>query len=489
MRYLKHRNSPFVAILSVLFIFLIALSFGVRSYAAKGDLMMLSGMQKKQDQTLVITQGMAEIVDVEGAVSDIMVADPSIVDVMALQANRLYVVGANLGSTNILAVDEAGNVIKRFNVQVKFDDSSIQALVDELFPNESVKIHTLTDQIVLTGHVSTPAVAAQIANIVAHHAGELQGGGGSRPVDEIIANMLTVAGEHQVMLKVKIVEASRSVLRELGLETDVFEGSGDAGALTREAISGASALTADPLGIGTLLYNAGRDGTGGIQMTVRALEEDGLVNTLAEPDLTAISGEQAGFLAGGDFPIPTSRDKEGNIVVTYRPFGVSLNFVPTVMSRDLISLQLATEVSSISTQNSLVTNSLSIPGFNVRRAETTVELASGGSIVIAGLLQSEVTKSMSDLPGIKDVPILGDLISSESFQREETELLVIVTAYLVKPYADKSAAEKVEAPRPAERQNYALSTAFASNLRRMYGTMDLPQDLFDADGRYGYLID
>ncbi len=491
-KYVNRGHSRFFAILSVLFIFLIAVSFGVRSYAAKGDLMTLSEMRQPQVETLVITQGMAEIVDVSGAVSDIMVADPSIVDVMALQANRLYVVGANLGSTNIIAVDENGNVVKRLIVQVKFDDSSIQELIDNLFPNEDVKMHTLSDQIVLTGHVSSAVVAAQIANIVARHAQELQGGGGGQPVDSVISNMMTVGGDNQVMLKVKIVEASRNVLRELGLQTSVFEGGGGVGELLQESIVGASGLTADPLGVGTILYNQGADGTGGISMTVRALERDGLINTLAEPNLTAISGESAGFLAGGDFPIPTSRDQDGNIVVTYRPFGVSLNFVPTVLSRDMISLQLATEVSSISAQNSLVTNSLSIPGFNVRRAETTVELASGGSIVIAGLLQSEATKNMNDLPGIKDIPILGDLISSESFQRNETELLVIVTAYLVKPYADKTAAEKVEAVPSKDgkkRSNYALSTAFATNLRRTYGSMGLPDDLFDGNGSYGYLID
>ena len=483
---IKHRHSRARAILSVLFIFLVAVSFGVRGHAAKGDLETISEMKKAQNlDNLNVIQGMAEVVDVGGSVSDVMVADPSVVDVMALQANRLYVVGASIGTTNIIALDENGDVLRKIKVNVQLDTQSIQEMVDSLFPNEDVMIRALTDQVVLTGHVSTPAVAGQISNLVASHVAELQGTS-FNSYDEVINNMMTVAGEHQVMLKVKIVEASRNVLRELGVETDVFEGSGDAGALTSETVSAASSLTADPLGVGTLLYNAGRDGTGGVQLTVRALEQDGLVNTLAEPNLTAISGESAGFLAGGDFPVPTSRDDEGNVIVTYRPFGVSLNFVPTVMSSDVISLNLSTEVSSISSQNSLVTNDLSIPGFNVRRADTTVELASGGSIVIAGLLQSEVTKNMNDLPGIKDVPILGDLISSESFQRDETELLVIVTAYLVKPYADKTVAD--EAPEEKQERT-ALSTLFAANLRRTYGGMDLPEDLLNENGAYGYLID
>lgn len=486
-KYIMHGHNRFWAILSVLFIFLGVLSFGVHSYsyAAKGELMTLSDMKAKKDDILTVTQGMAEIVDVGGEVSDVMVADPSIVDVMALQANRLYVVGMAIGTTNIMAVDEGGNVVKRFSVQVKFDDQAVQDIVDELFPNEDVTIKALTSQVIVTGHVSSPAVADRVIQLVGHVVEEMQDM--EDPIDSAIVNMLSVGGEQQVMLKVKIVEASRSVLKELGLETDGSGVASSVGDLAQAAVASGSGLTTDPLGVGTLLYEGT---TSSIQLTVRALEQNGLVNTLAEPNLTAISGETAGFLAGGDFPVPTSRDQDGNVIVTYRPFGVSLNFVPTVMDRDLISLQLGTEVSSISSQNSLVTNNLSIPGFNVRRAETTVELASGGSIVIAGLLQSEVTKNLSELPGIKDVPIIGKLISSDSFQRNETELLVIVTAYLVKPYADKSAAKEVPGKEPAEKQNYALSTVLADNLRRTYGTLNLPEDLFDGnDGDYGYLIE
>ena len=172
---------------------------------------------------------------------------------------------------------------------------------------------------------------------------------------------------------------------------------------------------------------------------MRALERDGMVNTLAEPTLTAISGENARFLAGGEFPIPTSRDRDGNIVYEYRPFGVSLSFRPVVLSNDRITLQILSEVSEISTEQTLQLPGITIPSFTVRRAETTVELNSGGSLILAGLIESQAIRQMNEVPGISKIPILGALISSESFQRNETELMIMVTAYTVKPFSRERA--------------------------------------------------
>ncbi|MCB9989623.1 MAG: type II and III secretion system protein family protein [Rhodospirillales bacterium] len=452
--------------------------------AAKTDLVTVAAHAQKKDPTLILTQGMAEIVDVDGAISDIMVANPSIVDVSALQSNRLYLVGLNLGSTNLIAVDAEGNIVKRLNVHVKIDDEVIQNLLNDLFPKEDVTVHSLTDQIVLTGRVSTPSVAAEISNVVAHYIGEIQDEDFDSP-DELIVNMLQVDGEHQVMLKVKIVEASREVLRELGVEPNYTEAAGAGQAVASFATTAAAGLTADPFGVASLIYDRAGDRFGALQFIVRALEEDGLINTLAEPNLTALSGEQAGFLAGGEFPVPAGRDQDGNILIEYHPFGVSLNFRPVVMSNDLISLQLQTEVSAISNQNSLNILQLNIPGFSVRRAETTVEMASGGSLMIAGLLKSEVTKNMSDLPGIKDVPVIGDLISSESFQREESELVVIVTPYIVRPYANRQMADE----KPREIHDNPLARAFAENLKKMYGSKVDSSALLEGDETYGYIID
>lgn len=465
----------------VLCVLTIVAGGAIQGHASKTNLTSVAAAKATAVPNVILTQGMAEIVNIEGPISDIMVANPSLVDVMVLQSNRLYIVGVNLGTTNIIVVDSEGNIVSRMNVHVKIDDVAIQNTITRLFPNEDVKIVSTAQQVMLTGQVSTPDVAQKVASIVSQF---VSGSGGGTAPDSAIVNMLTVAGEQQVMLRVKVVEASRDVLRELGIETDVPSYSKNSvnGALLADAA--VLGLTTDPLGLATVIYDSGT-ALGAMNFTIRALEDNGLVNTLAEPNLTAISGEQAGFLAGGEYPVPTSRDQNGNVIIEYRPFGVALNFRPVVMSAERISLQLQTEVSSVSNQNSINVNQLQIPAFAVRRAETTVELGSGGSLMIAGLLQSDVTKGMTDLPGIKSIPILGALVSSESFQRQETELVVIVTAYLVKPYGDRENNAKIV---PKQTSN-PLAAVFANNIKRTYAKMALAPELFENNEGFGYLID
>lgn len=452
--------------------------------ASKTDLMPVKEAAAKKDPTLVLTQGMAEIVEVSGPVSDIMVANPSIVDVMVLQANRLYMVGAALGTTNIIAVDAQGNVVKRMNVRVKIDDTAIQDMVDSLFPEEKVKVIAMGEQVVLSGQVSNPGVSNRLVNVVSRFVAQAQGSG-TADIDSSIVNMLTVSGEQQVMLRVKVIEASRQVLRELGISTSYTEPEtlpGQPGALRHlggtltSTIAGG--LSATPMGQGTLVFDNLGTQFGPLSVAIEALEQDGLINTLAEPNMTAVSGEQAGFLAGGEIPVPGSLDQNGNAVIEYRPFGVGLNFRPLVLSSDRISLQLSTEVSAVS---SILNN---LPTFSVRRAQTTVELGSGGSLMIAGLLRSDSLKSMDDIPGIKKIPIISSLMSSETFRRNESELVVIVTAYLVTPYSDKTHAEKKPS---TERQ--PLAAAFETNIRRTYNRRPLEEGLFTGETAYGYLID
>lgn len=187
-------------------------------------------------------------------------------------------------------------------------------------------------------------------------------------------------------------------------------------------------------------------------------------------------------MAGGEFPIPVGRDQVGNLVIDYREFGVSLNFRPVVLSGDRISLQLNTEVSSLDFVNSVSAGDLTVPGLDVRRAETTIEIPSGGSLMIAGLLQSDAVEGMAGLPGIRNTPVLGDLISSNSFERNETELVVMISAYLVEPFADKEKVEKV----PKQQDNH-LAIAFAANIRKQYDALD--EQMFNLDEAYGYILD
>ena len=436
-------------------------------------------------ETLILIQGKAEIIDLDGPVSDIMVANPSIADVTALKANRLYVVGAAFGSTNLIALDDKGNIIKRMNIHVKMDDETIQRTVNELFPGEDVHIRSLQDQVVMTGRVSSPLVASNLANIVSQYAGELTATEGTP--DELIVNLLKVSGGQQVMLKVKVVEASRAMLRELGI--GVNQAGGVSGALG--VISGSlqtatgQGLTKSPLGLADVFWSSGDGGIGPINLIIGALEQQGLANTLAEPNLTATSGEQAGFLAGGEVPVPTGRDQNGNILIDYHPFGVALNFKPTVLAEDRMSLQISTEVSAISNERTIQGDLFTFYSFNVRRASTTVEMGSGGSLMIAGLLQSDVTKTLENLPGVRDLPIIGDLMSSKSFLRQETELVVIVTAYLAEPYADKSNVKEEE---NQKQEGNPLADAFFANINRAYSKLKINAALFGADKHYGYLI-
>ncbi len=457
------------------------------------------GIQKTPDMEL--TLGKAEMMNIDGDVADVLVADPSIVDVMAIKSNRLYLVGSSLGDTNIMALDDQGNVLKKFNVHVKLDTQQLQSVVEELYPNEPVTIRSLNDQVLLTGDVSTPAVSNKIVDLVSRYTADATGATGTQSP---IVNMMAVRGEQQVMLRVKIVEASRNALKDLGLEANSPNGGGIGQVGATFATSAALGLSNPAqLGIAALNYSSGDFGN--LNFLARALEEEGIVNTLAEPNLTAISGEQAGFLAGGEFPIPTEIDRNGNLIYEFRPFGVSLNFRPIVMSENRISLQLTTEVSTTSFDQNLQLNGINVPTFNVRRAETTVELPSGGTLMIAGLLQSDTISGLTQLPGIGDVPVVGDLVKSDTFKRDESEVVVMITPYLVQPFAQNRSVPKsvsseatrqnadmgiygsMEAPIEPQREINRIQSLFANNIRRVYGS-DAPEDLLSSP-HSGYMLD
>ncbi len=469
MSVLSTRLSPLMRGLMILGVMAAASFTAIQAHADKARPETLAGF-RAPESGLNLTLGKAEMVDVPGMVSDVMVANPSIIDVQAVQANKLYIVGTSLGDTNIMALDEGGNILKRINVHVHIDELTLQSSLDQLFPEEKVRAKTVNNQVILTGEVSTPSNASKIQDLATRFTGDSAG----------IINMMTVGGEQQVMLRVRIMEASRNLFRELGVETEITDigdilGNGVEASL---GLRDAAGLTRDAFGVGTATISKGAFGP--INTVIRALEEDGLINVLAEPNLTSISGETASFLAGGEIPVPTGRDTQGNIQVQYRAFGVRLSFRPVVLSDGRVSLQLNSEVSSLNDANAVA----GIPGLDTRNVQTTVELPSGGSLMIAGLLQSQTAKSMTGLPGIASVPVLGDLFKSKSFQRSETELVVMITPYLVKSIEDKQQATMlpVKADQP-------LSRAFASNMRRIYGkTRRLPSELLTPDQPYGYVI-
>lgn len=513
---IKKQNHFALMLLGFLCLGAFTLGFVNTALADKTNIDLL-GAKKTPGVTLML--GKAEIINIEGDVADVLVANPSIVDVMAVKSNRLYLVGSSLGDTNIMALDGEGNVLKKVNVHVQMDTERLEAMIHDLYPNENVVIRALTDQIVLTGDVSTPAMATKITNLVGRYAADAQGVSASN-IDNIILNMMGVQGEQQVMLKVKIVEASRSALKDLGLELNSTGGGGIGDLASTLATSPALGLSAPAqLGVAALNYSSGDFGN--LNFLARALEQEGIINTLAEPNLTAISGEQAGFLAGGEFPIPTEIDRNGNLIYEFRPFGVSLNFRPVVMSQDRISLQLTTEVSTTSFDQNLQLNGINVPTFNVRRAETNVELPSGGTLMIAGLIKSDSISGLTQLPGVGDIPVVGDLIKSDTFRRSESEVVVMITPYLVKPFAQN---RTVAAPQPMpvdeapayslvgpeknysamepddtnlpslpaeqqpERQSNYVPEVFSQNIKRVYG--DQTHNKLDMEeSNIGYMLD
>lgn len=437
-------------------------------------------------QSVHLEIGKAKTVNLPYDISDILVANPSVADVGVLRTNRLYIVGQSIGDTNILTFDENGNLLAEIQVHVRVNQETLQETITEFFPNEKINVRTVGTDIVLGGRVSNANVAAQVRDL----AGRFR-----LDRNQALVDMMTIEGERQVLLRVKIVEVNRTALRELGIETDyslnaaaldnglVNNAAGNILNLNGTAGIGLPESATAPFGVGTLFLSDGL-GFGPLSLSLRALERDGFANTLAEPNLTAISGEEAGFLAGGEFPVPVSRDQNGNLVIEFHPFGVSLNFRPTVLSSDRISLLLSTEVSSLAPQEGLSLAGIEIPGFQVRRAQTTVEMGSGGSLMIAGLIQSDTTNALNQMPGIGNIPVLGELFKSRAFQRSETELLIVISPILVEPFAEKQA-DIHEAP--ADQQT-PLEKALLFDLRRTYGKESVPEKMM-AGQRFGYMID
>jgi pilus assembly protein CpaC len=485
------------------------------------------------DEVIQVTLGKGKIISIPGRVADVLVANPTVASVSAVQADKLYVVGSNIGDTNIMALDDTGNTLKSFNISVGVDTDALESMVRKIFPNEEdVSMNMIGDQLVLTGVVSNPTVAKKITSLVAARMAQVNKKSAKKPED-VIQNLLEVRGEQQVTLRVRIMEISRDVLREIGSKVSANDPDALSDNWLRGLLDGnaSTGLTKDPFSIGSLILNTGINGIGDLGLQLQGLEDDNLGNILAEPNLTTVSGEKAGFLAGGEFPVPTGRDREGNIIVEYKEFGVSLNFKPIVLSEDRISVQLDTEVSSLNQGQGITLANVQVPGLDVRRASTTVELNSGGTLMIGGLLSSSNIKAMAGLPGIKDTPILGNLMASKSFQRQETELVVLVTPYLVSPFADtmqakpmfesdlvdpdlppplppalegptkekkhtvketptikkEKTAEVKKTPPPPYKPNHVLSKVFSGNLQKIYGNRvkEVPKET----DSFGYILE
>jgi pilus assembly protein CpaC len=449
-------------------------------------------------RNLTLPKGKSAIIELPVDVRDMLVTNPQVADAVLRGPRRIYVLGVGQGSTDAVFFDAAGRKILTLAIRVDQDAGLLEDTLHRVLPNANIQVQPIRDSVILTGLVAN----AGESNMAAQIAGQFV----AKP--ENVLNMLAIAGKDQVMLKVRIVEVQRNIIKQLGVSTDVLLNDGfKSYSLGRE---NTFAANGGLVGGGDLCYgrnntrttnytnnnsttNQGNSSTGGSGSTattttttttsadgtvvsrtvndgtsnsssnaltnlisgaastaysvatgnktnlcLQSFERVGLVRTLAEPNLTVVSGEAGKFLVGGEFPVPTGQDTTGRVTIEFKPYGVGLGYTPIVLSGGRISLKLSTEVSELTslgayTLASSGSSTLTVPGLTVRRAETTVELPSGGSLMIAGLLQQMSKQNIDSLPGMTSLPILGSLFRSRDYLNGETELVVIITPYIVDP--------------------------------------------------------
>jgi pilus assembly protein CpaC len=395
------------------------------------------------DEPTILEVRQGKMIRLDRPAASVFVADPETADVQAHSATLVYVFGRRAGTTTIFAVDQEENVLFSSTIEVRHPVARIEQLIAGLGLANRVAVRSIDGGILMSGNVSDPAMAEDLRELLGQFVGE----------DEVVINRLAVDAPTQVSLRVRVAEMSREVTRLFGIRWD--------GALS----FGDFALG---LGTGRLLEGADRvlgsfeNSDVNIAGVIEALEREGLVSVLAEPNLTALSGETASFLAGGEFPVPIGVDNN-ETQIEFKEFGVSLSFTPTVMSRNRISLRVRPEVSDLSETGAITIGNLRIPALTTRRAETTVELGSGQSFAIGGLISNSTRSNIEKLPGLGDLPILGALFRSTSFRRSESELVIIVTPYLVTPRSDNDLASPNDGFRPSSQLELILDGKLAAS--------------------------
>ena len=426
--------------------------------------------------------GKSVVIDLPRDIKDVLVADPKIANAVVRSAQRAYIIGAAVGQTNIVFFDSLGQQIAAYDIAVTRDLNGVRAALQQSMPGADIRIEGVGDGVVLSGSVSTPAEAQQAQEL----ASRLAGG-----ADKVV-NSIAVRGRDQVMLKVTVAEVQRDIIKQLGVDLSASMNYGTAVV----NFNNTNPFTA----YGRQLVSDGSlpNGTLGqfksVTATLRAMESAGVVRTLAEPNLTAISGESATFIAGGEFPVPAgySCDPVTHVCTTqisFKKFGISLNFTPVVLTEGRISLRVMTEVSELSNDNSITLtqaqgNSLTIPSIKTRRAETTLEIPSGGSMAMAGLIQEQTKQAINGVPGLAQLPVLGTLFRSRDFVNRQSELMVLVTPYVVRAVAQKDLSRPDDGFAAASDPQADL----LGSINRIYGVPGRAPDK-TYNGKYGFITD
>jgi pilus assembly protein CpaC len=425
--------------------------------------------------------GKSIVIDLPRDIKDVLVADPKIANAVVRSAQRAYIIGAAVGQTNIVFFDSAGQQIAAYDIAVKRDLNGVRAALKQALPNSDIQIDGLGDAVILSGTAASPIEAQQAGDLAARLAGS---------ADKVV-NSIVVRGRDQVMLKVTVAEVARSIIKQMGIDLSGQLNYGTAVVNFNNA--NPFTATGQPIVAGNAITTA-FGSTPTVQATIRAMESAGVVRTLAEPNLTAISGESATFISGGEFPISTGvtcqTTAAGSVgqcapSIAFKKFGISLNFTPVVLTEGRISLRVMTEVSEVSNDNSINISGVQVPSVKTRRAETTLEIPSGGSMAMAGLIQDQTKQAINGLPGLSQLPVLGALFRSRDYINNQTELMVLVTPYIVRAVAQK------DLSRPDD--GFAASSDpqadLLGSINRIYGVPGRVEPARNYRGTYGFITD
>ena len=447
----------------------------------------LTIMQGEVSTALQVPMNRAVVVEAENPFAELSIANPGIADISTLSDRTIYVLGKAPGRTTLTLLGPDGRLITNVEVQVTPDVAEFKERLRQILPGEGIEVRTANDGIVLSGVVSSIEKLDRALDLA------------NRYAPERVANLMTVGGTQQVMLKVRFAEVQRSVIKSLNGGLAAIDGD-DAIALGNGTLSDAVPNPTPPPATTTGVVNQFTDDFGGgqlitafevggaaFQVLLEALESKNLVRTLAEPNLVALSGQEASFLAGGEYPIPVS-DNDG-ITIEYRPFGVQLTFIPRVVDGNRINLELNAAVSAIDDSVTVTSNVVSVNAFSRREAQTTVEMLDGQSFAIAGLLQDEFSDAATQTPWLGDIPVLGALFRSASYQRDQSELVIIITPHLVTPVKGEALALPTDRIRPPTESELFLfgRTARPAGAPTSGAAAEVAKQ--DFGGSYGYVME
>jgi pilus assembly protein CpaC len=412
--------------------------------------------------------GKSVAIDLPADIKDVLVADPKIANAVIRSSRRVYMIGVTVGQTNIFFFDADGKQIAGFDIAVTRDLNGVRAALKQTMPDADIRIEGVGDGIMLSGSAASPVEAQKAFDLAARLVGDKE--------KEKVINSIVVNGRDQVMLKVTVAEVERTIIKQLGIDLSGSFGYGSSvikfNTTNRFPINGspASEIT------GAFHNNS-------VTANLRAMEQTGVVHILAEPTLTAISGQSASFLVGGEFPIPPAATVGPTTTPAqpqFKPFGVALSFTPVVMSEGRISLNVKTEVSEIDPALTVQ----GVPGIKTRRAETTVEISSGGSLAMAGMIKEDTKHTMNGIPGLEQMPILGTLFKSRDYLNNQTELMILVTPYIVHAVAQK----QLSRPDDGFADPSDPPSVLLGKLNRIYGVpAGLPKSAYH--GNIGFILD